>query len=120
MDTNSDIYKMTAAINKARKAMQSWNYDLQEKYVLDNVYAFSRGQMMVATTNRGDTVNFSPQACWDEGTTVCNIFYPTTDCQQVQNGKITIYLVNGESKIYIPQNSAFFDEETSDMAFIQK
>lgn len=68
MNTGSDIYKMTAAINKARKAMQIWNYQLVEKYVLDNVYAFSRGQMMVATTNRGDTVSFSPSACWSEGT----------------------------------------------------
>ena len=38
-----------------------------------------------------------------EGTTVCNIFYPTADCQVVNNG-VNVYLLNGESKIYVPQS----------------
>jgi len=120
MNTDSDIYKMTAAINKARKATKSWDHDLEEKYVLDNVYAFSRGDMLVATTNRGDKVNFSPQASWADGTTVCNIFYPTSDCQQVSGGKIDVYLANGESKIYVPQGSSFFDDVEAPVEFIQK
>lgn len=85
MNTDSDIYKMTAAINKARQASECWDHPLEEKYVLDNVYAFSRGEMLVATTNRGDQVQFSPTAAssWSEGDTVCNVFYPDSDCQQV-------------------------------------
>ena len=68
INTGSDIYKMTAAINKARKAGEIWNHQLEEKYVMDNVYCFSRGSMMVATTNRGDQVSFSPSTSWSEGT----------------------------------------------------
>jgi hypothetical protein len=34
---------------------------------------------------------------------VCNIFYPTTDCQTTNNG-VYVYLLNGESKIYVPQS----------------
>ena len=35
---------------------------------------------------------------------MCNIFYPTTDCQQVSGG-VNVYLLNGESKIYVPQSA---------------
>lgn len=116
MNTGSDIYKMTAAINKARKAAQAWDHPLEEKYVLDNVYAFSRGEMLVATTNRQDQVSFSPTAAsgWNEGQTVCNVFYPTTDCLNVSGGKINITLVNGESKIFLPQSSSFFGSNSAD------
>jgi len=38
-----------------------------------------------------------------EGDTVCNIFYPTTDCQTVSGG-VDVYLEDGESKIYVPQS----------------
>ncbi len=35
---------------------------------------------------------------------MCNIFYPTTDCQAVSGG-VDIYLNVGESKIYVPKGS---------------
>lgn len=54
MNTQSDIYKMTAAINKARKEHSIWDHQLEEKYVLDNVYCFNRGDFMVAVTNKND------------------------------------------------------------------
>jgi alpha-amylase len=54
MNTNSDIYQMTAAINKARKSTQSFNHPSDEKYVMDNFYAFARGDMFVALTNSYD------------------------------------------------------------------
>jgi hypothetical protein len=37
------------------------------------------------------------------GTTICNIFYPTTDCIKITNGSFTIYLNYGEVKIYVPK-----------------
>ena len=40
---------------------------------------------------------------FSDGETVCNIFYPTTDCQKVSGG-VDVYLLNGESKIYVPQS----------------
>lgn len=79
MNTQSDIYKMTAAINKARKEHSIWDHMMEEKYVLDNVYCFNRGDLMVALTNKYDQVSFSPAAPWNDGTTVCNIFN-NNDC----------------------------------------
>lgn len=37
------------------------------------------------------------------GTTICNIFYPTTDCIKIANGSFTLYLNYGEVKIFIPK-----------------
>lgn len=94
---------MTAAINKARKAHQIWNHPVEEKYVLDNFYAFSRGDFLVAMTNSHNTQQVEvPNTPFADGTTVCNIFYPDSDCQQIQGGKLNVYLANGESKIYVP------------------
>lgn len=45
-------------------------------------------------------MTYSP---FDDGETVCNIFYPTTDCQTTSNG-VAVYLSGGESKIYVPQD----------------
>jgi alpha-amylase len=80
---------------------------MDEKYVLDNFYAFSRGEFFVALTNKHDSVSVSvPNVPFKDGTTVCNIFFPDTDCQTIQGGKINIYLLNGESKVYVPKGSA--------------
>lgn len=81
MDTNSDIYKATAAVNQARKDAQIWDHPLKEQYVLDNFYAFSRGEFLVCLTNGKDEVSVTiPQAPFADGTTVCNIFNPDSDC----------------------------------------
>lgn len=80
MNTDSDIYKMTAAINKARKEKQIWNHPLQEQYVMDNFYAFSRGEFFVALTNSHNDQQYTvPNVPFTDGTNVCNIFN-TSDC----------------------------------------
>ena len=111
MNTNSDIYKMTAAINKARKSTKSYDHPQQEKYVMDNFYAYSRGEMFVALTNSYNQVQYHvPNLPWSDGTTVCSIFNGS-DCQQIQGGGMDVTLVNGEAKIYVPKTNSFFDEE---------
>lgn len=40
---------------------------------------------------------------FSEGEVVCNIFYPTSDCQTVKGG-VDVYLNQGESKIYVPKS----------------
>ena len=102
MNTSSELYQMIGKIHAQRKASQIWNNEQVERYVEDNFYAYSRGEFLVALTNTGNTkeikVTYHP---FTEGETVCNIFYPTTDCQVVSGG-VDVYLSNGESKIYVP------------------
>lgn len=112
MNTNSDIYKMTAAINKARKAEQIWDHQFEERYVTDNFYAFQRGKFLVATTNTHNDQNISvPNTAFSNGEKVCNIFNPSTDCQTVSGNTVNVYLKNGEAKIYVSSGSAFFDDD---------
>lgn len=69
----------------------------------DNFFAFSRGDVLVATTNQNSgqvnyQVTYNP---FSEGEKVCNIFY-TSDCVTVQNGAVNVVLNNGEAKVYVP------------------
>lgn len=104
MNEDSSFYQLISKVNAQRKASEIWNHQQTERYVSDNFYAYSRGEFLVALTNNGGTVSqkvdYSP---FKDGETVCNIFYPTTDCQTV-NGGVDVYLSNGESKIYVPQS----------------
>jgi len=104
MNTSSDFYEIIAKVNAQRKASEIWNHEQVERYADDSFFAFSRGAFLVALTNNGGTqqrqVTYSP---FNDGEMVCNIFYPTTDCQKVSNG-VNVYLANGESKIYVPQS----------------
>jgi len=110
MNTDSDIYKMTAAINKARKTMKSYDHPVEERYVQDNFYCFQRGKFLVAVTNsHNDQTITVPNTAFDNGEQVCNIFYPTTDCQTVQDKSVKVFLKNGESKIYVPKASLVDD-----------
>jgi len=51
MDTSSDMYKFVTTINKARQSAKAWDYDYVERYVLDDLFAYSFGEMLVLTTN---------------------------------------------------------------------
>lgn len=113
MNTGSDFYQLISKVNAQRKHSEIWNYAYVERYVDDSFFAFSRGEFLVALTNNGTTqqrqVTYSPFA---NGTVVCNIFNPTSDCQTTNNG-VNVYLANGESKIYVPQSklASFLAEE---------
>jgi len=84
MNTDSDFYQIIAKVNAQRKVSQIWNEEFVERYHDDNFYAFSRGKFLVALTNSNNSQHFKvTYTPFSEGETVCNIFNPTTDCQQV-------------------------------------
>ena len=104
MNTSSDFYQLIKKVNAQRKKSQIWTQPWVERYAAQNFYSFSRGKFLVALTN--GTANQSYKVTYhpfSEGETVCNIFFPTTDCQTVSGG-VNVYLLNGESKIYVPQS----------------
>lgn len=108
-DPSADIYQFLGKVNAARHAGQIWNGTQYEKYVEDNFYAFSRGPMLAAFTNQNynDVQYTVPNSGFNQGTEVCNVFYPTTDCQTVgANNSVNVYLSKGEVKIYMPKNIA--------------
>ena len=101
------MYKFVASINKARQATQGWSHDYVERYVMDNFFAYSFGDMLVLTTNsqsRQDvTITYLP---YTAGTTVCNAF-DSNDCLTVSDQGLSVS-IQSEPKIYIPQGSSYF------------
>jgi alpha-amylase len=109
MDTNTEVYQMVAKINAARKSAQIWNYPYVERYVLDNFFAFSKGNMVVMTTNSTNRVDVRmPYLPYTVGTEVCNIFRGNDECQTVNDQGMSAVLENGESKIWLPKDSSYF------------
>ncbi len=51
LNKNSDMYKFTQTINKARQAQGVVNHAFAEKWADDTLYAFTRGSFFVALTN---------------------------------------------------------------------
>jgi len=104
MNTQSDLYQIISKVNAQRKHSQIWNQEWVQRYSNSNFHAFSRGKFLVALTNSNNSQHFKvTYHPFSEGEEVCNIFYPTSDCQTVSGG-VDIYLGNGESKIYVPKS----------------
>jgi alpha-amylase len=81
MNTSSDFYQIIAKVNAQRKKSAIWNQAWVERYAAANFYSYSRGKFLVALANSSNTQNYKvTYHPFAEGETVCNIFYPTTDC----------------------------------------
>lgn len=106
MNPDSDMYKFITTVVKTRKDNHVWDYPHVERYVNDHFYAFSRGDVMIATTNSHDKIDiditYLPES-YSEGTVVCNVFYPDQDCISVKDGALSVSILDGEPKIYVPQ-----------------
>jgi alpha-amylase len=111
MDTSSEMYQYVAKINKARKAASVWDSPYTERYVADHFFSYSKGDMLVMTTNKWDTVDIEmPYIPYADGTVVCNIFWGYSDCQTISGGKMMAHLQGGEAKIWLPKTSSFFSD----------
>nr|AGU13047.1 alpha-amylase [Moneuplotes crassus] len=106
MDTNSEMYKFVTNMVKARKDFNVWEHPHVERYVNHDIYAFSRGEVLVAVTNThnpfGVDVAYLPDS-YKEGDILCNILNSENDCTTVSNGSVNIHFDDGEAKVYVPQ-----------------
>lgn len=89
-----------------RKKNKIWEKDQTERWVLDNLYCFSRGDVFIATTNNVNqdqhlSITYTP---YKNGQRVCNLLYKG-DCQTIENGSLDLILLHGESKIFVPEDS---------------
>lgn len=81
MDTSSEMYEYVSTINQARKAAESYNYPYVERWVTDEYFSYSRGDMLVMTTNTQSTyILTQTYVPYEDGTEVCNVFWPDSDC----------------------------------------
>lgn len=103
LNQNSDLYRQIQTINRYRKLLNVYTEPQVERYCDAELYAFTRGKMFVAVTNRFNqvtrTITYHP---YGEGTKLCNIFYMNQDCVVVKGGSFPLYLQNAEAKIFVP------------------
>ena len=106
LNTNHEIYKFIQIMLKARKQLGWYNQPQIQRFSDNQIYSFSRGKNIFFFTNQkgqiSKTITYHP---FNNGDVICNIFYANnSDCITIQNNKFTIYLVNGETKVYVIKN----------------
>lgn len=58
MNQDSEMFKFIKACVNARKTHKAWEHEDVERYVANNFYAFSRGDILVALSNTDSTVSY--------------------------------------------------------------
>uniref|UniRef100_A0A7S3NW73 Glycosyl hydrolase family 13 catalytic domain-containing protein n=1 Tax=Euplotes crassus TaxID=5936 RepID=A0A7S3NW73_EUPCR len=106
MDTESEMYKFVTNMVNARKQFKVWEHPHIERYVNQDIYAFSRGDVLIATTNVhtsfGVDITYLPDS-YKEGDILCNVLSTGNDCITVTNGSLNVHFDDGEPKVYVPQ-----------------
>lgn len=107
-DTSSAMYKSVQRMTVARKQLQVWKYDQDEKYVTDSFYAFARGHALVLLSNNNNDFSQNiPNVPYNSGDVVCNLLSDNSDCLKVNtDGSLDIQLSGGTAKVYAPQSVA--------------
>ena len=101
LNPKADVYQFLAVINKYRKKLEIWDGKYIERFVSDQFYAFSRGNIYVAVTNVANQ-NGQFKATYHpfvDGSEICNIF--DNDCLTIENGVFLVEFRNGLPKAFI-------------------
>ena len=108
MNTNSPMYLFIQQIVSIRKANQVWTSPHIERWCDDSIYAFTRGNVLVAITNNdslGNQVRYINYHPYKVGQKLCNQLF-AGDCVFVTaDNKVPLTLNNGETKVFVPATS---------------
>lgn len=91
---------MVSNLNQLRSSNKIWSLPQIQRYADDQFYAFTRGDLFFAFTNKDD--NFSRNITYHpytSGTRLCNIF-DKNDNVTVNNNQFNIQMGGGNFKIY--------------------
>ena len=108
-NVNATFYMLIEKIVHARKALSIWDQEFNVVSSQDTFYAYNRGEdFLVCLTNVGDNTGTDQYSVGSPGLSIgtkyCNIFWPSVDCFTYLGGDLAVYLLNGESKIYVNTN----------------
>ena len=100
-DKNTDLYKMIAKINKARKDTEFYKEDTVQRYADEQFYAFTRGKKVLVCLGNGSqvdrTITYHP---FTNGDKLCNVLQDN-DCVTVSGSGISVTV--NEPKVYVKQ-----------------
>ena len=115
------MYILIQKLIAFRKAQAIWNLDQVQRYADDQFYAFTRENLFFAFTNSSQytkrNITYHP---YKNGQVLCNMLYPA-DCVTVSNSNFDVTLINGEFKIFVPNNKLSEDgAENEEMKMYKK
>lgn len=108
MNSDSPLYSFVKTLVSVRKANEVWSFPHVERWCDDTFYAFTRGNVLITITNQDQAgqqhrdITYHP---YKPGQKLCNQLF-AGDCITVSaDNKLSVYLNNGESKVFIPATS---------------
>ncbi|GIQ87226.1 glycoside hydrolase, family 13 [Kipferlia bialata] len=106
--TSNPLYSHLQTLNSIRGVNNNdWlNTEQVEMWVKDDLYCYTRGDMLVALTNAGDNTGLREWPVsnlpFNGGERICNLFWPDNDCITVpSDGTMDMEHYNGEMKIWV-------------------
>jgi alpha-amylase len=103
---NSELYLFLQTVVVFRKEWSVYDTPYQQRALTDTFLCWTRGMVLVAVTNSKTNMVYEvTDQPYQNGQKLCNLFWPTEDCVIVSNGKVPIYLNDGEVKIFYPVSS---------------
>lgn len=111
MDTKSEFYSFVKQVVGLRKGNKVWEFEQVERYVDSSTYVFSRGDVVVLTSNfdqKDYTVKMSYLPYY-EGQEVCDAL-GDMECFKMTNGIMEVSVKGGEPRVLLPKEKVFSDE----------
>ena len=98
-NTDSELYKIIGKVNNLRKKVNIWNYNVVQRYCVENFYAFTRGNVLACFSNNDGGSYVISYHEFDNGDKLCNIL-DDDDCVIVTDNIININMLN-YPKVYL-------------------
>lgn len=102
---DAELYQWIKKAVNTRKTAKVWEHAHVERWIDDDLYAFTRGDLLVAMTRGGYQERDIDYHEFNEGDVLCDQI-DEGDCVTVTGGKIHVKLVDGRSKAYLKQTQA--------------
>lgn len=100
MNRGSRIYKALAKVIEVRKRHRVWDHPYRDLWHTDSMLAFTRGDVLIVLTNKGQGVNMDiPNVPFPNGARICSVL--EGGCTTVNNGRAHINLGSNQSGVFV-------------------
>lgn len=116
MDKNHALYKFTKICVETRKKHKVWDCPHIERFAETNLFAFSRCDVLVVTTNSRKevthTIGYHP---YKVGQKVCNVF-DHKECLTVDSTGLKVTIKDMTVKVWVPEETLTSQDEFAVLA----
>jgi len=103
MNRNSKIYQALKKAINVRKTHKVWNHPYKDLWHTDTMLAFTRGEVLIVLTNRGQGLDMEiPKVPFPNGSRICSVL--DGGCTTVNNGTAWIKLGGNQTGVFVKAN----------------